>query len=66
MTEREVTLKMAFLNRKVVHVDARAINVVHFTMDDGQRVSIGADSHHHGIPIVQVEKWDIVEKVEKN
>ncbi len=46
------------LDKKIVDIDCREINVVHFRLDDGSIISIGAEEQHHGIPVVQVEQWD--------
>jgi hypothetical protein len=62
MDDRQVLLASKFLNKRIVHIDAKCINVIHFTMDDGSRASIGAEHQHCGIPIVQVEEWDTVPK----
>lgn len=47
----------AFIGETIKRIDATAINVVHIEFESGKIVSIDADEHHFGIPIVAVNKW---------
>lgn len=45
-----------FVGKTVISVDATAINVVHFTLDNGDIISIDTDGQFMGIPVVVATK----------
>lgn len=49
-----------FVGRTVVSVDSSSINVVHFTLDNGDVVSVDAENHVMNIPMVSASRgyWD--------
>ena len=47
-----------FVGKKIVSVDADCINVVKFTFEDGETVSIDCDEQHYGIGVIQVGQYE--------